>query len=159
MVIISAQALSTVVVAAVIQFMFDFPIEQPLKFYGIMILWAFASLLLVSLLVSLLGNIGKFIAIVFLIIQLSASAGTFPIETAGTIYQTVHPILPMSYVIAAMRESIFSFEGSLSYGDALIYTIAITAGSNNTAADKLPEVQIYFIRKPDQKTEPNSVLI
>lgn len=130
LVIISAQAIiSTAVVAAVIQFMFDFPIEQPLKFYGIMILWAFASLLLVSLLVSLLGNIGKFITIVFLIIQLSASAGTFPIETAGTIYQAVHPILPMSYVIAAMRESIFSFEGSLSYGDALIYTIAITAGS------------------------------
>lgn len=94
-----------------------------------MILWAFASLLLVSLLVSLLGNIGKFIAIVFLIIQLSASAGTFPIETAGAIYQTFHPILPMSYVIAAMRESIFSFEGSLPYADALIYTIAITAGS------------------------------
>lgn len=130
LIIISAQALiSTAVVAAVIQFMFDFPIEQPLKFYGIMILWAFASLLLVSLLVSLLGNIGKFITIIFLIIQLSASAGTFPIETAGTIYQAVHPILPMSYVIAAMRESIFSFEGSLSYSDALIYTIAITVGS------------------------------
>lgn len=130
LVIISAQSLiSTAIITAVIQFMFDFPIEQPLKFYGIMILWAFASLLLVSLLVSLLGNIGKFIAIVFLIIQLSASAGTFPIETAGAIYQTFHPILPMSYVIAAMRESIFSFEGSLPYGDALIYTIAITAGS------------------------------
>ena len=130
LIIISIQAvISSAVVASVIEFMFDFPLNEPLKFYGVIILWAFASLLFVSLLVSLFGNIGKFITIVLLIIQLSASAGTFPIETAGSIYQSIHPVLPMSYVIAAMRESIFSFEGSLSYGDAVIYTVSITAGS------------------------------
>lgn len=130
LIIISVQAvISTLVVASVIQFMFDFPIDEPVKFYGIMILWAFASLLFVTLLVSLFGNIGKFITIILLIIQLSASAGTFPIETAGGLYQAVHPILPMSYVIAAMREAIFSFEGSMSYSDAVIYTIAMTVGS------------------------------
>lgn len=130
LIIISLQAvISTAIVASVVQFIFDFPISEPVKFYGIMILWAFSALLFVTLLVSLFGNIGKFITIILLIIQLSASAGTFPIETAGTLYQFVHPILPMSYVIAAMREAIFSFEGTLSYGDAMIYTIAITVGS------------------------------
>lgn len=128
--IISIQAvISSAGVASVIELMFDFPLNVPLKFYGVIILWAFASLLFVSVLVSLFGNIGKFITIVFLILQLSASAGTFPIETAGNIYQFIHPLLPMSYVIAAMRESIFSFEGSLSYGDAVIYTVSITVGS------------------------------
>ena len=130
LIIISVQAvISTAVVASIIQFMFDFPIDEPIKFYGIMILWAFSALLFVTLLVSLMGNIGKFITIILLIIQLSASAGTFPIETAGGLYQAIHPILPMSYVIAAMREAIFSFEGSLSYNDAMIYTISITIGS------------------------------
>lgn len=128
--IISVHALiSAAVLAGVTALVFDFPIEQPLKFYGIMTLWSFASLLFVTLLVSLLGNIGKFITIILLIIQMSASAGTFPIETAGNIYQIVHPILPMSYVITAMREAIFSFEGSLPYSDAIIYTISIIVGS------------------------------
>lgn len=121
--------LSTAVLAATTSLMFEFPIEQPLKFYGIITLWAFASILLVALLVSLLGNIGKFITIILLIIQLSASAGTFPIETAGSFYQIIHPLLPMSYVITAMREAIFSFEGHLTYSDSLIYMFAIIIGS------------------------------
>lgn len=130
LIVISAQAIiSTAIIGIIIEFTFELPMVQPLKFYGIMLLWAFASILLVTALVSLFGNIGKFITIIFLILQLSASAGTFPIETAGTFYQIIHPLLPMSYVITAMRESIFSFEGSLSYNDSLIYISAIIIGS------------------------------
>src|SRR5699024_7315006 len=73
----------------------------------------------------LLGNAGKFIAIILLILQLSSSAGTFPIQTAGSLYQTLHPLLPMSYAVTAMREVIFDFEAVLSTQSTFVYLAVI----------------------------------
>lgn len=56
------------------------------------------------------GNVGRFIVIVLLVLQLSASAGTFPIELVPQFFQEIHPYLPMTYAIRAFR-------GVLASGD------------------------------------------
>jgi putative membrane protein len=109
----------------VVHFGFEMEIKDEPRFYLMITLWSVASILFVTLLVNVLGNVGKFIAIVLLILQLSSSAGTFPIDTAHAFYQTIHPYLPMSYAITAMRESIFEFEAVMTYGDAVIYMSVI----------------------------------
>lgn len=77
------------------------------KFFLLLFLWATASLAAVAALVMIFGNLGKFIGLILLIIQLSSSAGTFPIETSNSFYETMHSILPMAYVITGLRDAIF----------------------------------------------------
>ncbi|CAM3769186.1 YhgE/Pip domain-containing protein [Alkalicoccus chagannorensis] len=57
-------------------------------------------------LASMLGNIGKALAIVLLVLQLSAGGGTFPIEVTPAFYQAVHPYLPFTYAVDLLREAV-----------------------------------------------------
>ncbi|MFC7285120.1 YhgE/Pip domain-containing protein [Phocicoccus pinnipedialis] len=77
------------------------------KFFLALFLWAAASIAAITALVMIFGNLGKFIGLLLLIVQLSSSAGTFPIETSNKFYETMHSILPMAYVITGLRDAIF----------------------------------------------------
>ncbi|MGL9915217.1 hypothetical protein IGI95_002649 [Enterococcus sp. DIV0784] len=55
---------------------------------------------------SWLGKVGEFIMIVILVLQLSTSAGTYPIQLSPGIYQMISPWLPMTYSIRMLRETI-----------------------------------------------------
>ncbi len=66
---------------------------------------AFSALL--QGIVTLLGNPGKMLAIALLVLQLVASGGTFPVETLPTALKVLHPFLPLSYVVDALRHVIY----------------------------------------------------
>ncbi|MZQ84035.1 ABC transporter permease [Paenibacillus sp. 5J-6] len=57
-------------------------------------------------LVSVFGNIGKGIAIIFLVLQFSSSGGTFPVSTASTFFQKVNPFVPFTYAVGVLREAV-----------------------------------------------------
>ncbi|WP_409304571.1 YhgE/Pip family protein [Peribacillus sp. SCS-155] len=65
-------------------------------------------LALVQLLVTALGDPGRFIAIIVLILQLTTSAGTFPIELIPEKLQFFHKLLPMTYSVKGYKEVISS---------------------------------------------------
>lgn len=69
----------------------------------------FTSIVFTSIvysLVSVFGNIGKAIGVILLVIQVAGSGGTFPIQVTPKFFQNVHPLLPFTYAISAMRETI-----------------------------------------------------
>jgi putative membrane protein len=72
--------------------------------FGLMLSTVF--MLIVYTLVSVFGNVGKAIAIVFLVLQLAGSGGTFPIEVTPLFFQIIHPYLPFTYAISMMREAV-----------------------------------------------------
>ncbi|MBO2450950.1 YhgE/Pip domain-containing protein [Actinomadura barringtoniae] len=53
-----------------------------------------------------LGSIGKVLALVFLVLQLTSAAGTYPIESSPKFFQFLHPLLPMSWVVNGVRHLI-----------------------------------------------------
>ena len=61
-------------------------------------------MIIVYSLTSFFGNVGKFIAVVILILQVAASGGIFPVEVLPTTFQAIHPYLPFTYAISAIRE-------------------------------------------------------
>lgn len=70
---------------------------------------AFTSFVYVSLIYALAAtfkHIGKALAVVLLIMQIPGSAGMYPIEMMPPAFQMVHPFLPFTYGIEAMRETI-----------------------------------------------------
>lgn len=81
-------------------------VEAPLRFFGFSWLVSITFLLIVQLLVTTLGNPGRFVAIVLLILQLTTSAGTFPLELIPSALQPFNTLLPMTYTVAGYKEII-----------------------------------------------------
>lgn len=75
-------------------------------FIGLSVLSSLVFVSIVYTLVSLLGNPGKAIAIIMLVLQIAGGGGTFPIEVTPEFFQMIHPFMPFSYAIDAMREAV-----------------------------------------------------
>ena len=58
-----------------------------------------------------LGDVGKAIYIVFLIIQVAGAGGTFPVELTPSFFNDLNPFMPFTHGINAMRECIGGFYG------------------------------------------------
>ncbi|MEO4055397.1 YhgE/Pip domain-containing protein [Solibacillus sp. CAU 1738] len=86
--------------------------------YGVFISIVFC--MIVYTLVSVFGNIGKAIAMILLVLQISASGGTFPIEVMPEFFQTINPMLPFTYAIAGMREAVGGVLWSVLFENAAI---------------------------------------
>lgn len=65
-------------------------------------------------------NSGKAILIVFLVLQLSWSGWTFPVEMSDPFFQTINPYLPFTYAIKAMREAVWWVIPEIFYMNLLI---------------------------------------
>ena len=52
------------------------------------------------------GDVGKAIVVVFMVIQVAGSGGTFPIQVTPRFFQIINPLLPFTHLINAMRECV-----------------------------------------------------
>ena len=93
--------------------------EHPVHFIGAIYLTSFAYMSIVSLLVIVLDNPGRFLAMVLLVLQLGSSEGTFPIQTANGFFQAINPLVPMTYSIRALRQAISGGLDNAFYGDSM----------------------------------------
>lgn len=57
-------------------------------------------------LIALFGAPGRFIALLMIVIQLGAAGGIYPVETAPGFFQAVHPLLPVTHTVNALRAAI-----------------------------------------------------
>ena len=93
--------------------------EHPAHFIGVIYLTSFAYMSIVSLLVIVLDNPGRFLAMVLLVLQLGSSEGTFPIQTANGFFQAINPLVPMTYSIRALRQAISGGLDNTFYGGSM----------------------------------------
>lgn len=93
--------------------------EHPAHFIGAIYLTSFAYISIVSLLVIVLDNPGRFLAMVLLVLQLGSSEGTFPIQTANGFFQAINPLVPMTYSIRALRQAISGGLDNAFYGGSM----------------------------------------
>ncbi|WP_167629292.1 YhgE/Pip domain-containing protein [Listeria valentina] len=61
---------------------------------------------IVYTLVSLFNNVGKGIAIILLVLQISGAGGNFPIQVSPPFFQAIYPFLPFTYAVNLIRESV-----------------------------------------------------
>lgn len=78
----------------------------PLLFIMSIIFISIVFTFIVYTLVSVFGNVGKVIAIIFMILQVAGSGGTFPIQLTSPFFINLNPYLPFTYAISMLRESI-----------------------------------------------------
>lgn len=68
---------------------------------------------IIQFLIRNFGDVGKFLALIILVLQLAASGGTFPVETIDNGFKGFTSILPMTYTIRAFRDTLISTNHSL----------------------------------------------
>ena len=70
------------------------------------IFMSYVFIAIIQCLVFLLGQAGRLLAIVLLILQLTACAGTFPLELVPNLFKQLNPFMPFTYCVSALRETI-----------------------------------------------------
>ncbi|WEG12179.1 YhgE/Pip domain-containing protein [Pullulanibacillus sp. KACC 23026] len=99
------------IAVAVILFGLGLKVQSVPLFILTALITSFTFITLIQLLVSALGDPGRYLAIMILILQLTTCGGTFPVELIPSALQPIHSFLPMNY-------SMLAFKSVISLGDA-----------------------------------------
>jgi len=91
-------------------------------YYLINAMMSITFIAIIQLFVMLFGIAGKFFAVVLLMLQLTSSGGTFPMELLPKFFNVINPYLPMTYGVAGLREAISGNNIS-----AILHNISIIA--------------------------------
>ncbi|MCV0022128.1 YhgE/Pip domain-containing protein, partial [Mobiluncus curtisii] len=77
-------------------------------------------------LVVALSNAGKALAVVLLVLQISAAGGAYPLELLPQWFQNISPWLPATYAINLMRSAIAGiYAGDFAYNLVIILLFLI----------------------------------
>ena len=83
--------------------------NSPYRFviYALLISLLFSAIIYTT--VCLLGNVGKAVCIILLVLQIGSSGGTFPIQMTSSFFQALYPKVPFTYSISLLREAVGGF--------------------------------------------------
>ena len=70
------------------------------------ILSSITFLIIIFTNVSLLGNVGKAIAVIIMVFQIAGAGGIYPIKTNPQVFGVLYPLWPFTYAINGFREAI-----------------------------------------------------
>lgn len=101
---IAIGAVQGVIVGALLKLGLGYEVQNIGLYYFASILIGITFTSIIQFLIRNFGDVGKFLALIILVLQLAASGGTFPIETIDKGFQAVTPYLPMTYSIKLLRE-------------------------------------------------------
>ncbi|MDQ0911342.1 putative membrane protein [Streptomyces canus] len=74
------------------------------------------------------GAAGRILVLALLMLQLTSAGGTYPVQTSPGFFNAIHPFLPMSYVVEALRRLITG-GGLTPVWHACVVLLAFTAGA------------------------------
>lgn len=91
------------------------------------ILIAVTFMSIIQCLIKNLGDVGKFLALIILVLQLASSGGTFPIPLIDKGFQSISSLLPMTYSIKIVKDCLIGTDTSFLLQNNMIL-IGITIG-------------------------------
>lgn len=98
--------IQSIIVSLGDMFILGAAIDNRLLFILLSVLVSIVFISIVYTLVSLFGNVGKALAIVIMVLQIAGGGGTFPIQVTPKFFQAIHPYLPFTYAVDALREAV-----------------------------------------------------
>ena len=108
-------------------------------------------------------HIGKALCVLLVILQIPGSSGTYPVEMTPAFFQNVHPFLPVTYGISAMRECLAGMYGNTYTHNLLVLLFFVPVslliglgirplllGLNRLFDIKLAETDLMLGETPDK---------
>ena len=105
-------------------FILGIEVKNPPLFCLSAVLVSVIFMVLIYSFISSLGQVGKGIGVILLVLQISGTGGIYPIEIMNSVFQVLYPYLPMTYAISLIREAQLGVVWS-NYLPAVIILIAI----------------------------------
>ena len=104
------------------------PVAQPAAFALTLAGASLTFLALVWTLVRWLGDLGKVVALLLLVVQVSAAGALLPIELSDEAFQAIHPYLPLTWVVQAFRTSMYgAYDGDFWPAFGVVAAIGLSA--------------------------------
>lgn len=105
-----------------------FHMANPVGTLGVMVLASATYAAIILALNVWLGSVGQFLGLVLMVLQLVTAGGTFPWQTLPAPLAALHHVLPMGYVIDAMRQFMYGGDLSRAGADALVLLAWLAGG-------------------------------
>lgn len=103
-------------------YLIEVNIAHPVWFVIFGLFCSFVFITIIYTFVSVFGDVGKSIAIVMLVLQISGSGGTYPVVLLPKFFQVISPFLPFTYAVGLMREAV----GGIVWHNALVDILFLT---------------------------------
>ncbi|MGW2561244.1 YhgE/Pip family protein [Streptomyces sp. NPDC001514] len=88
------------------------------------------------------GAAGRILVLAVLMLQLTSAGGTYPVQTSPAFFNAIHPFLPMTYVVEALRRLITG-GGIGPVWQATAVLVAFTAGALALTAVSARRKQVW----------------
>lgn len=139
-----------VVLAFVLRTALHLEVKNVSLFYMTCIAISLAFVSIMRFLLVHIGDVGKFFAVLMLILQLTACGGTFPMELVPKFFQDINPYMPMTYSVNVLKEvisgidySIYNYNLAVLFGIAIVF-LGINVGLAQLRRKKNPEMDPIF---------------
>src|SRR5699024_10255891 len=106
-------------------------VEHKLAFIGFGLLISFVFMTIVYTAVADLGDVGKAVAIILLVLQIASSGGTYPVVLLPEFFQAVHPYLQFTYGVDLMSEASGRITRSMERREIVAITANVTITITN----------------------------
>ncbi|HFJ9403386.1 YhgE/Pip domain-containing protein [Bacillus cereus group sp. TH260-2LC] len=131
-VLLSVGIIQAVVADIILLFGLGVEVQSIPYFILFSIVTSLAFIALIQCLVTAFGDAGRFIAIITLIIQLTTSAGTFPLELIPKFLQPFNAWLPMTYSVSGLKAVVSSGDFDFMWqnvGVLMIFIVVLSLGT------------------------------
>ncbi|MGW9183572.1 YhgE/Pip family protein [Agromyces sp. NPDC055661] len=105
-----------------------FHMANPFGTLGVMVVASATYAAIILALNVWLGSVGQFLGLVLMVLQLVTAGGTFPWQTLPAPLAALHHVLPMGYVVDAMRQFMYGGDLSRAGADALVLLAWLAGG-------------------------------
>ncbi|MFD5224090.1 YhgE/Pip family protein [Microbacterium sp. NPDC058342] len=108
---------------AVLAFGLGFHFQHPWGSLGVMVAAVATYTAIILALNVWLGSVGQFLGLVLMVLQLVTAGGTFPWQTLPAPLAVLHHVLPMGYVVDAMRQLMYGGDIRRAWADLAVLAI------------------------------------
>ena len=113
--------------AIVIKDILHITVNNPAMLFGACMLVSLTFMTIIQFCIINLGDVGKFVSLLLLILQLTSCAGTFPIETQNGFFRAINKVLPMTYSTQLFKEAISGTPCANARNSAVILALFFAA--------------------------------
>lgn len=143
-----AQALAT---GGVIAFLMQGAGVDRFGFFLVLLLGALAFMAVAGAIMLLLGGVGRALLSLLLILQFVSAGGNFPIELSPPFFRWIHPWLPVTHLLKAIRATLFGAYAGNWFHPALTLLAFMVGG---LALASLAGRRWVYVKDEEYRLEP-----
>ena len=144
-----------IILMGVVHGVLKLQIDNVAAFYALGIIASIVFMSIMQMIMAVFKIPGRIVAIVLLMLQITSSAGTFPVQMTPSFFRAVHPYLPMTYSILGLRQAMAGRNsGAITSSIGILVIFGIIAIAITSIVDCVKRTVTMFDLHPVITLEP-----